>query len=248
MRAEVESPFRTFRIALLTFFLLSASIASLVATSQLIGSLGNAPAAMPLANTSQTFGIDIACVGVIAYFLRGDLQARDKQIARIGREESLASLRLELASGKTLPLGRLRSFCRPVMFYGTAEQVEKAREAAAPFKEELLRRGVFLVPLPLKGDANGAAALPPLDKDDKESAKWEGRAVRTNEWRDWFEKQASTANKNTDAGLYVGLRLDGRVRASGAGAPPWSIFAKQLAPVEGMWGGFLDGMDGRVGG
>ena len=24
-------------------------------------------------------------------------------------------------------------------------------------------------------------------------------------------------------GLYVGLRLDGRVRASGAGAPPWQV-------------------------
>lgn len=64
MRAEVESPFRTFRIALLTFFLVSASIASLVATSQLIGSLGNAPAAMPLSNTIQTFGIDIGAVSL----------------------------------------------------------------------------------------------------------------------------------------------------------------------------------------
>lgn len=72
--------------------------------------------------------------------------------------------------------------------------------------------------------------------------------MRREEWRDWFESQAATAGKNTDAGLYVGLRLDGRVRASGAGCPPWSIIAKQLAPVEGMWGGFLDGMDGRVGG
>lgn len=62
MRAEVESPFRTFRIGLLTFFLISAGIASLVATSQLIGSLGNAPAAMPLVNTSQTFAIDIGAI------------------------------------------------------------------------------------------------------------------------------------------------------------------------------------------
>lgn len=59
MRAEVESPFRTFRIGLLSFFLISASIATLVATSQLIGSIGNAPSAMPLADTIQTFGIDI---------------------------------------------------------------------------------------------------------------------------------------------------------------------------------------------
>ena len=111
-----------------------------------------------------------ACVGVIAYFLRGDLAARDKQIARISREESLAGLRLQLASGKTLPLGRLRSFCRPVMFYGSAEQVAAALEAAAPFKDELLRRGVFIVPLPLRG-GDASDGLPALDKDDKESAR-----------------------------------------------------------------------------
>lgn len=56
------------------------------------------------------------------------------------------------------------------MFYGTSGQVAAALEAAAPFKEELLRRGVFLVPLPLK-DGDASADLAPLDKDDKESAK-----------------------------------------------------------------------------
>jgi hypothetical protein len=78
--------------------------------------------------------------------------------------------------------------------------------------------------------------------------RWEGTAVRASEWKRWFEQQAATAGKSTEKGLYVGLRLDGRVRASGAGMPPWGIFAKQLAPMEGMWGGFMDGMDGKVGG
>ena len=116
-------------------------------------------------------------MGGIAFLLRGDLKARDKQIARISREESLAGLRIELSSGKTLPLGRLRSFCRPVMFYGTAEQVQKALDAAAPFKDELLRRGVFLVPLPLKGE-DASRGLPALDKDDKDSARCAARSVR----------------------------------------------------------------------
>jgi hypothetical protein len=47
---------------------------------------------------------------------------------------------------------------------------------------------------------------------------------------------------------YVGLRLDGRVRASGRGCPPLDQFAAQLPPTDGFFGGFLDGMDGRVGG
>lgn len=78
--------------------------------------------------------------------------------------------------------------------------------------------------------------------------RWQGRAVRAEDWRGWFRSQAADANKTLDNGLYVGLRLDGRVRASGMGCPPWGIFAKQLAPMEGMWAGLFDGMDGRVGG
>ena len=78
--------------------------------------------------------------------------------------------------------------------------------------------------------------------------RWEGRAIRADDWKEWFRSQAKDANAKLDRGLYVGLRLDGRVRASGTGCPPWRKFALQLAPLEGMWSGFLDGMDGRVGG
>ena len=45
---------------------------------------------------------------------------------------------------------------------------------------------------------------------------------------------------------YLSLRLDGRVRGSGVGYPPWNAFVAQLPPVKGIWSGILDGMDGRV--
>lgn len=45
---------------------------------------------------------------------------------------------------------------------------------------------------------------------------------------------------------YLSLRMDGRVRGSGVGYPPWNAFVVQLPPVKGMWSGLLDGMDGRV--
>jgi hypothetical protein len=53
---------------------------------------------------------------------------------------------------------------------------------------------------------------------------------------------------SSEKGLFLGLRLDGRVRASGQGPPPWARFAAELAPLEGddKWGGFLDGFDGKV--
>jgi hypothetical protein len=59
LRAEVEAPFRTFRIFLLFCFAISAGLATLVGTSQLVGSVAHAPAARPLEETLQTLGIDI---------------------------------------------------------------------------------------------------------------------------------------------------------------------------------------------
>ena len=100
--------------------------------------------------------------------------------------------------------------------------------------------------------------------------------LRQGEWRQWFDQQMKLAKKQAEQGLYVSLRLDGRVRASGVGQPPWQILSAQLAPVTGItlpdltclghasraqacqakfisipstagpWGGLLDGMDGRV--
>lgn len=45
---------------------------------------------------------------------------------------------------------------------------------------------------------------------------------------------------------YLSLRLDGRVRGSGVGYPPWNAFVAQLPPVKGLWSGLFDGFDGRV--
>lgn len=49
----------------------------------------------------------------------------------------------------------------------------------------------------------------------------------------WFKDQAQLAGASIESGLYVGLRLDGRVRASGKGCPPWQAFSRQLPPMSG---------------
>jgi len=49
-----------------------------------------------------------------------------------------------------------------------------------------------------------------------------------------------------DTGLYLSLRKDGRVRSSGMGSPPWGLLVAQLPQEDGLFKGFLDGMDGRV--
>lgn len=64
----------------------------------------------------------------------------------------------------------------------------------------------------------------------------------------WFETQLKFSKANSNGGLFVGLRLDGRVRSSGMGRPPWRRYALELAPLDGPggWTGFFDGFDGKV--
>lgn len=76
--------------------------------------------------------------------------------------------------------------------------------------------------------------------------RWVAQPVRLAEWRTWFEQQTKSQGTPTAGGLYISLRLDGRIRASGRGSPPWEQLAAQLPSVSGFFGGFLDGMDGRV--
>lgn len=53
-------------------------------------------------------------------------QARDKQMARLGREEALAACQVQLANGKRKSLATLRGFARVVVCAGTNAQVRGA--------------------------------------------------------------------------------------------------------------------------
>lgn len=64
-------------------------------------------------------------------------------------------------------------------------------------------------------------------------ARWRAAAVRPEEWRAWFTEQAGLASAGLERGLYVSLRLDGRVRGSGVGTPPWPRLVAQLPPTDG---------------
>ena len=64
-------------------------------------------------------------------------------------------------------------------------------------------------------------------------ARWKAQPLQLEEWKAWFKEQADLANAALDRGLYISLRLDGRVRGSGLGPPPWARLVAQLAPTEG---------------
>lgn len=64
----------------------------------------------------QGLAIDAGGIAIFGFLLKRDLDARDKQIARMTREEDLGSLQIELANKKTLRLAQLRQFARIVRY------------------------------------------------------------------------------------------------------------------------------------
>lgn len=63
--------------------------------------------------------------------------------------------------------------------------------------------------------------------------RWKATALRQGDWESWFREQMKWANKKPEKGLYISLRMDGRVRGSGVGAPPWERMSVSLPPVSG---------------
>ena len=242
LRSEVQAPFRVLRQFLLGALGASATVGGGVATIQLVtGALG-APSAPPLAGSAQNVAIDGAVLAVCLFFYRKEEEARGRQMARIDREEQLARLRVELTNGKTTRLSALRGFARVVLVAGPQVFVEAASLAAQPYKEALLARGVVFVPY----ITDSAERLPKAEAANDAEKRWRVDPIYKEEWQRWLQTQMSAASVTSGSGVYVSLRMDGRVRASGVGPPPWALLASSLPPTDGVFGGWLDGMDGSV--
>ncbi len=108
LRAEAEAPFRSLRFFLFGSGCISAGLATLFTLPQLAATLGGAANAKTLLEVAQDMAINLGALALCGYLVRRDLQARDKQLARLQREEKLGALQLELANGKVVRMAQLR--------------------------------------------------------------------------------------------------------------------------------------------
>ena len=248
LRSEAQAPFRVARQFLYASCALSATIGFGIATIQLLTGLAGAPNSPPFDQSVSNVGIDGACAALFVFLWKKDEEAKQKQMSRIGREERLGGLKVELTTGKIVRMQSLRGFSRVVLFAGDFEYLEKSLEVGEEYKDELIKKGVFLVPVAMDDEA--ATKLNKPDNAKKDERRFRGSAVNVSQkdgWRDWILEQKKMAKLGDDVGVYVGLRMDGRVRASGKGMAPFDRFAAELPPVDGGWGGMMDGFDGKVG-
>lgn len=249
IRSEVLSPFRSFRMFFYLAFIASGSLGGLIATSQLIGALANPARAAEVPEIVKGLGIDVAAVAVFAFLYSRDSKASNAQIARLTREENLSNLKIRVSDRKIIPLNSFRGIARLVILSGPGSFIAESFKLSEPFTEMLLDRGVLVVPFATDGE------FPIFEFDESEDMTlmtskrkrlWQLLPFDISEWSKWIDEQKSLANVSSESPVYMSLRLDGRVRGSGVGYPPWNAFVAQLPPVKGMWSGLLDGMDGRV--
>lgn len=230
-------------------FIAQASLGGLIATTQLIGAVANPSRADSVIDIAKGLGIDIGAASLFAFLYYRENKIKNAQMARLSREENLSNLKLRVDEKKTITVSELRGFARLVILAGPSSFITEAFKLSETFTEQLIERGVLVVPLSTDGN------VPTFEFDETEEMKeltnkrrrlWQLVPLLTPEWSEWLDDQKKLANVSPESPVYLSLRMDGRVRGSGVGYPPWNAFVAQLPPVKGMWSGLLDGMDGRV--
>uniref|UniRef100_A0A1J3J8R6 Protein LOW PSII ACCUMULATION 1, chloroplastic n=1 Tax=Noccaea caerulescens TaxID=107243 RepID=A0A1J3J8R6_NOCCA len=252
IRSEVLSPFRSVRMFFYLAFIASASLGGLIATSRLIGALANPARSGEVLEIVKGLGIDIGAASLFAFLYFRENKTKNAQMARLSREENLAKLRMRVEeNNKVISVGDLRGIARLVICAGPADYIEEAFKRSREFTQGLVERGVVVVAYATDGKSPVLEFDETDDNADEEMSQrrrrlWRVAPVFVSEWEKWLDEQKKLAGVSSDSPVYLSLRLDGRVRGSGVGYPPWQAFVAQLPPVKGIWTGLLDGMDGRV--
>lgn len=256
LRSELKSPFRTTRVFLLGALTAGALLALLVSTTFLVKAImakGTIDANdSSLVDADKNFAINVASALLLGGLLYRDLR-EGKRLEQVSeREERLGMLQVSLGQGKEIPLSRFRSKNRPVILAGNESYLKKAANAASAYQTQLMERGVFLVPVLLEGSSrtkstgrrpsgfgdasksSGAEGASPSTSAPAlgQARKWKVQPVDEDEWQSWLEEQLSLSGAAEGENVYVQVQLDGSVRASGSGIPPWKKFVDDLPMVQ----------------
>lgn len=151
IRSEVLSPFRSVRMFFYLAFVASGSLGALIALSQLIGALANSSRADEVPEILKGLAIDIGAVSIFAFLYYRENNAKNAQLARLSREESLSNLKLRVDERRILPLSAFRGSARLVIVAGPAAFIEESFKRSELFSEGLIERGVLVVPFATDG-------------------------------------------------------------------------------------------------
>lgn len=144
-RAEAKSPFRGLRLFLFGGLGAGAGLGLLIIVAKVAQALQGGEGAPDLNDSLKNLAINSAAVAAFSFLFARDFRGSARDRAAAEAEESLSRLELALGDGRVVPLANFRGRARPVLVSGPRAAVAKALKAAAPFREELLERGVRFV-------------------------------------------------------------------------------------------------------
>lgn len=146
-------------------FIASGALGGLIATSQLIGALANSTRAPIVPDILKGLGIDIGAVAIFAFLYSRESSAKNAQLAKLAREESLSNLKLRVDEKKVISVGDLRGIARLVICAGPASFIAESFKLSQPFTQGLVDRGVLVVPFVTDGE------LPSFEYEEREAMK-----------------------------------------------------------------------------
>lgn len=156
-------------------FIASGTLGGLIATTQLIAALTNSSRAPIVPDIVKGLGIDIGAVAVFAFLYSRESSAKNAQLARLAREESLSNLKLRVDEKKVISVCDLRGIARLVICAGPAPFIAESFKLSKPFAQGLLDRGVLVVPFVTDGE------LPSFEYEESE----DGEEITTKRKRLW---------------------------------------------------------------
>lgn len=166
-------------------FIASASLGGLIATTQLIAALTSSSRAAQVPEILRGLGIDLGAVFVFAFLYYRENKARNAQLARLSREESLSNLKLRVDQNKVISVSALRGIARLVILAGPASFIADSFKTSLPFTDGLVDRGVLVVPFATD------QTLPSFEYEESEEMKditskrkrlWQLTPVYFSEW------------------------------------------------------------------
>lgn len=152
IRSEVLTPFRSVRMFFYLAFIASGALGGLIALTQLIGALANPSRSLEVPEILKSLAIDIGAVSLFAFLYSRENNAKQAQLARLSREESLSNLKLRVDEKKVIPVSSLRGIARLVICAGPSSFISESFKQSQPLTEKLLERGVLVVPFATDGN------------------------------------------------------------------------------------------------
>lgn len=166
-------------------FMASGALGGLIATTQLIAALSNPARAIDVPEIVKGLAIDFGAVAVFAFLFSRENTAKNVQLARLSREESLSNLKLRIDEKRIIPVSSLRGAARLVICAAPASFIAEAFKLSEPYTKDLLERVVLVVPFPTDGNT------PSFEFDETEEMKdltskrkrlWQLSPVYAAEW------------------------------------------------------------------